>query len=73
MTYILTVCYFCSVEFLAGIVPESVPRLVIQAIAGPLAGITATFITNPLDVSRTRLQVSVEHLMSSKAFKYRKY
>ncbi|XP_067942111.1 solute carrier family 25 member 44-like [Watersipora subatra] len=38
--------------------PDWVPRLVLQCIAAPLAGCTATIITNPLDVSRTRVQVS---------------
>ena len=34
------------------------PKVVIQAISGPLAGITAAVATNPLDIIRTRLQVS---------------
>jgi len=36
------------------------PLLVIQCIAGPLSSLTATILTNPLDVCRTRIQVQQE-------------
>ncbi|XP_044742631.1 solute carrier family 25 member 44 [Chrysoperla carnea] len=39
------------------IMPESMPQLVIQSIAGSFGGFTTTIITNPLDVVRARLQV----------------
>ncbi|XP_071943367.1 solute carrier family 25 member 44-like isoform X2 [Antedon mediterranea] len=34
-----------------------VPHIAIQALAGPTAGFTATTVTNPMDIVRTRLQV----------------
>ena len=34
--------------------------IVIQCIAGPLSSFTATLISNPLDVCRTRIQVEQE-------------
>ncbi|CAF1575419.1 unnamed protein product [Adineta ricciae] len=38
----------------------TMPLLVIQCIAGPLSSLTSTFLTNPLDVCRTRIQVERE-------------
>ena len=49
------------VDLLAGLSPEWVPRLALQCVAGPLAGCTATIITNPFDVSRTRVQVGLTY------------
>ncbi|XP_077996849.1 solute carrier family 25 member 44-like [Glandiceps talaboti] len=43
---------------LASIAPAGVPFIVLQAIAGPAAGISAATLTNPMDIIRTRLQVS---------------
>ena len=37
--------------------PSDMPKIAIQALSGPLAGITAAVFTNPLDIVRTRLQV----------------
>lgn len=37
--------------------PSDVPRLAIQCFAAPLAGCTASILTNPLDITRTRIQV----------------
>ena len=54
----MKICYFlCYVELLASVAPLWVPRLALQCIAAPLGGITAAMITNPLDVSRARIQV----------------
>jgi len=39
------------------ILPLETPKVFIQAISGPLAGITAAVATNPLDIIRTRLQI----------------
>ena len=39
--------------------PGKVPLLVVQAVCGLCAGVLAAIITNPLDVFRTRYQVSV--------------
>ncbi|XP_038068981.1 solute carrier family 25 member 44-like [Patiria miniata] len=36
----------------------SVPALAIQAMSGPLASASATILTNPMDIVRTRLQVT---------------
>lgn len=38
--------------------PLDTPKVLIQGISGPLAGITAAVATNPFDIIRTRLQVS---------------
>lgn len=40
------------------LVPNGTAPIVVQGIAGPLAGLTAATAINPLDVLRTRLQVS---------------
>jgi len=42
--------------YLANFFP--IPLLVIQCIAGPLASLTSSLLTNPLDVCRTRIQVA---------------
>ena len=52
--------YVTVAGLLAKVSPDWVPRLALQCIAAPLGGITATFFTNPLDVSRTRIQVRKE-------------
>ncbi|XP_050406183.1 solute carrier family 25 member 44 [Patella vulgata] len=39
------------------VVPSNLPRLLIQCVAAPLAGISAAVITNPLDLIRARIQV----------------
>ena len=43
--------------FLSGMAPDWVPRLALQCMAAPLGGITTSFITNPLDAIRARIQV----------------
>lgn len=47
------------------ILPLDTPKVFIQAISGPLAGITAAVMTNPLDIIRTRLQASVTSAFST--------
>ncbi|XP_032831786.2 solute carrier family 25 member 44-like isoform X2 [Petromyzon marinus] len=42
---------------LASVAPEGCPSLALQAVAGPLAALTANTVTNPMDVVRTRIQV----------------
>lgn len=52
--------YFSELLFKSNFLPESLPRLILYAcIAGPMAGVTSTIITNPLDVLRIRIQVSL--------------
>ncbi|KAH3702063.1 solute carrier family 25 member 44-like isoform X2 [Dreissena polymorpha] len=38
------------------ILPESVPRMLINSIASPMAGVAASIITNPVDVVKVRMQ-----------------
>eukprot|EP00794_Sanderia_malayensis_P014350 gene14350-15846_t len=42
---------------LSDFLPEETPKVFVQAMSGPLAGITAAIFTNPLDIVRTRLQI----------------
>ena len=42
---------------LSSVFPIWVPRLAIQALAGPLGGMTTALFTNPLDTVRARIQV----------------
>lgn len=46
-------------EELHRILPNDVSHLLIQCIAGTLGGFTTTLLTNPLDIVRARLQVSI--------------
>lgn len=43
--------------FFAGVSPTWIPRLAIQCFAGTLSGVSASTLTNPLDVIRARIQV----------------
>ncbi|XP_006815419.1 solute carrier family 25 member 44-like isoform X1 [Saccoglossus kowalevskii] len=43
---------------LVSIAPSGVPFIALQAVAGPAAGMTSATLTNPMDIIRTRLQVS---------------
>ena len=45
------------VGILDNIVPDWLPRLGVQCMAAPLGGITVSFLTNPLDIIRARIQV----------------
>ncbi|XP_061423045.1 solute carrier family 25 member 44-like isoform X2 [Lethenteron reissneri] len=49
--------YHAYTEQLASVAPEGCPSLALQAVAGPLAALTANTVTNPMDVVRTRIQV----------------
>ena len=51
---------FPFVDKLVKIVPENMSHLLVQCMAATLGGFTTTILTNPLDVCRTRLQVSVQ-------------
>ncbi|KAL3885452.1 hypothetical protein ACJMK2_025509 [Sinanodonta woodiana] len=42
---------------LQNVLPDWVPRLAIQCVSAPIAGVTAAVITNSLDVIRARIQV----------------
>lgn len=44
-------------EQLSQLCPKECPHIVFQAISGPLAAATASILTNPMDVIRTRVQV----------------
>ncbi|XP_078286145.1 solute carrier family 25 member 44-like [Rhinoraja longicauda] len=45
--------------------PSEWPHLIIQAIAGPLAAITASTVTNPMDVIKTRVQVGDKSIIDT--------
>lgn len=49
--------------------PEKMPTIVVQCLCGPLCSISANFITNPLDVMRTRMQVTKQRESSIKVLK----
>ncbi|CAL1604740.1 unnamed protein product [Knipowitschia caucasica] len=49
--------YHFYAEQLSRIAPSDCPHLVLQAVAGPLAAVTASTVTNPMDVVRARVQV----------------
>eukprot|EP00062_Callorhinchus_milii_P027779 gi/632991494/ref/XP_007884653.1/ PREDICTED: solute carrier family 25 member 44 [Callorhinchus milii] len=49
--------YHLYAEQLTYLTPNNWPHLLAQAVAGPLAAITASTLTNPMDVIRTRVQV----------------
>ena len=38
--------------------PDELPTIVVQCLCGPLSSLSANFLTNPLDVMRTRMQVT---------------
>ena len=44
---------------LGSIVPAGTPHMLVLAPSGVLSGVTAATLTNPLDIVRTRLQVSL--------------
>lgn len=49
--------YNTYTHWVGNVVPAGTAHIVVKAIAGPLAGLTAATLTNPLDIIRTRLQV----------------
>ncbi|KAM9493682.1 solute carrier family 25 member 44b isoform 1-T1 [Clarias gariepinus] len=49
--------YHFYAEQLSKMAPNDCPHLLLQAVAGPLAGATASTVTNPMDVVRARVQV----------------
>ncbi|KAF6293782.1 solute carrier family 25 member 44 [Rhinolophus ferrumequinum] len=49
--------YHFYAEQLSCLCPKECPHIVFQAISGPLAAATASILTNPMDVIRTRVQV----------------
>ena len=44
---------------LDGVAPDWLPRLAVQCLAAPMGGVTTAVITNPLDIVRARIQVSL--------------
>lgn len=53
--------FLCITEQLSLLAPSECPRLILQALAGPMAAATASTITNPMDVVRARVQVKPEN------------
>ncbi|XP_059789752.1 solute carrier family 25 member 44 isoform X1 [Balaenoptera ricei] len=51
--------YHFYAEQLSSLCPKECPHIVFQAISGPLAAATASILTNPMDVIRTRVQGAV--------------
>ncbi|XP_005931764.1 solute carrier family 25 member 44a [Maylandia zebra] len=49
--------YHFYAEQLSLLAPSECPHLILQAVAGPMAAVTASTITNPMDVVRARVQV----------------
>ncbi|XP_041034244.1 solute carrier family 25 member 44a isoform X2 [Carcharodon carcharias] len=49
--------YHFYAEQLSKAVPNDCPHLLLQGIAGPMAAVTASTLTNPMDVVRARVQV----------------
>ncbi|XP_068175641.1 solute carrier family 25 member 44-like [Antennarius striatus] len=49
--------YHFYAEQLSKLAPSDCPHLILQAVAGPFAAVTAATITNPMDVVRARIQV----------------
>ena len=53
---------------LDGVAPDWLPRLAVQCLAAPMGGVTTAVITNPLDIVRARIQVSLLCISSICAF-----
>lgn len=49
--------YDTYTDTLMGLAPDWLPRLPIQCVSAPMAGVSAAVFTNPLDVIRARMQV----------------
>ena len=49
--------YYKFTQFYGGLRPAGTPDIVIQGMSGPSAAIVASWLTNPNDIIRTRLQV----------------
>ncbi|XP_053764784.1 solute carrier family 25 member 44 isoform X1 [Panthera pardus] len=49
--------YHFYAEQISYLCPKECPHIVFQAVSGPLAAATASVLTNPMDVIRTRVQV----------------
>lgn len=50
-------------EQISYLCPKECPHIVFQAVSGPLAAATASVLTNPMDVIRTRVQVRPASLL----------
>lgn len=52
--------YYKFTQFYGNLRPEGTPDLVVQGLSGPSAAMVASWLTNPNDIVRTRLQVSMK-------------
>ncbi|XP_014672445.1 PREDICTED: solute carrier family 25 member 44-like [Priapulus caudatus] len=55
--------YHLYADALNHLTPNYVPHLLIQCVAAPLGGATTALLTNPLDITRARIQVERHPLM----------
>lgn len=60
--------YFYQSKFRL-LLPDQLPTIVIQCLCGPVSSLSANIITNPLDVMRTRMQLTKEKTSANQILK----